>query len=267
MRPEAFLTNRLTADVHGLAVSDGTTTTLPPIDGVVRTDDIGRVVGSWRVREDLRIEEIDPDGQPDWRFIGKQMRGPLGHFHFNNVRLIDDRIVLTSRNLGCYVSMRPGERRAELLTIAHMTPVMMHDGVPYRGLRFATSVDGKVLVHGAPEPASLDSYSRYISSDDALHRGVHSMSESVIRLDEVLGRVPNWCRGLEVTGEAIITTVDGRYGSEERFGLLQMDGTGEFIREDDVKWDDVGNLDGLRYVTGFDVVRAPSALGALPDRT
>lgn len=253
---QSFVTNRLTADIHGLYATHGQiTTTIPSIDGVVQTDMSGNILGAFVVGADLSISELDPTEEPDWRFAGKQMRGPLGAFHFNAVEVEEGRIWLTSRNLGCYVSFVPGDSAARLHSIAHMTPVMMHDGVPFGDSRYATSVDGKILVHSASDWASVESYSKFVSGPSApsFQTGIFALSESVIRVDDILGRQTNWCRGLEVGSDSIVSTVDGRYGSGAKFGIVELSGTQELVAEATVLWKDVGDPTGLRYVTGFDV--------------
>ena len=256
LQPLSFLSHRLTADIHGLSAINGEiTTTLPPIDGVVRTDQDGNILWAVAVGADLSIRELDPTEEPDWRFVGKQMRGPLGTFHLNAVEDDGERVWLTSRNLGCYLSFAPGDSTARIHAIAHMTPVMMHDGVQSKNSTFATSVDGKILVHSEPDWASVESFSKFVSdsSGPLFQNGIYSLSESVIRVDDIIGRQTNWCRGLEVGNSSLVTTVDGRYGSGNRFGVIEISDTNEFVAEATISWEGVGDPTGLRYVTGFDV--------------
>lgn len=116
------------------------------------------------------------------------MRGPIGHFLFTTVEEVEGRVILTSQNIGAYGAFSPGDRKATLMPIAHMTPVMMHDGVIIEGHPFAASVDGTIQIHGAPDDCRLDRFSDRVVNPDLPRVGVRSMSEEVLRVDDIVGR-------------------------------------------------------------------------------
>ena len=76
----------------------------------------------------------------------------------------------------------------------------------------------------------------------------------LIRLEETeFGKQPNWCRGIACNKDEMYITVDGLYGSDLSFGLVGLKRTGEKIFETRINWHELGKVDFLRYVTGFDV--------------
>ena len=69
------------------------------------------------------------------------------------------------------------------------------------------------------------------------------------------GREPNWCRGIAVSEGKIYVTIDGRYDSDLSFGVLEIDEKTHKTRQiARLRWDEVGNEDEIRYVTGFDLI-------------
>ena len=248
---ESFITHRLMNDLHGICVENNIIyTMLTGKDTVVLTSMDGEIINTFTVHNDMEVSVNDEKLMlHDWRFISKQFRGATGVFHFNHVQVKGKEIWLTSRNLGCFVVIDTENGRAHLRTINQKTVVLLHDGVYKNGAYYFTSIDGKIL----------------ISSDEEAHNPRESFDEVVlfnrdlnsklIRLEETeLGRQPNWCRGIDVDKDLIATTIDGLYGSDLSFKLLILNEEGEIKRLKEVRWEDIGDITNLRYVTGFDVM-------------
>lgn len=250
---KGILTNKLTNDLHGIAAdSRGLYFVLPGRDMLVHIDFDGVVINTWTILPDLSVIEGEDLPEVDWRFVAKQKEGPYGHFHFNYVRLDGDCFWLTSRNLGCVVKLRPSEARAELVTFAHNTPVMIHDGVLVGRYLYFTSIDGKII---PVDPNDSDDYARWEVTDElGFYR--HGLSAGVERISESeFGREPTWCRGIEIVDDVRYVTVDGRIGGDLSFSLIGLTKEGKLVDQHTLRWENVGDAEGLRYVTGFDVIR------------
>lgn len=246
----SFITHRLMNDLHGICVQNKVIyTMLTGKDTVVLTSMNGEIVKTFTVHNDMKVSLNDEKLlRHDWRFISKQFRGATGIFHFNHVQIKGNEIWLTSRNLGCFVVIDIENERAHLRTINQKTVVLLHDGIHKNGAYYFTSIDGKIL----------------ISSDEDAHNPREHFDEvtlfnrdlnsKLIRLEETgLGRQPNWCRGIDVDQDLIATTIDGLYGSDLSFKLLVLNEKGELKHLKEVRWEDIGDISNLRYVTGFDV--------------
>lgn len=258
---EKLISNRFMNDLHGIAVGNlGIVTVLTGFDTVVISDFEGRVIQTLTINNDLTVDRDFPHDSIDWRFVGKQFRGSTGVWHFNNVEIVGTSIHLTSRNASSVVVVELGARLAYLSSISHLTPVLIHDGVRYGKQIFFTSVDGKVLIAANWDEALFESGAVETGARDAPFR--RGLISRVLRLsDSDFGREPNWCRGIAVDDESIIVTVDGRYGSDLSFGVVEIDHKGTFREEVRLPWSDIGSESQLRYVTGFDVLLEKEVLG------
>jgi len=131
-----------------------------------------------------------------------------------------------------------------------MTPVLLHDGKRYGYEHYFTSIDGKIIVAQDSLDADFDARE---GSDSAKFFNRDFMSK-IIRLQETeFGREPNWCRGIEKSGDSIFVTVDGRYGSDLSFGVVEIVNEKKLGLYNKLKWADIGDEKELRFVTGFDV--------------
>ncbi|MCH8822698.1 MAG: hypothetical protein IH984_04230 [Planctomycetes bacterium] len=236
---ESFLSNRYSCYMHRFCADEQRIIfAMPFMDMVVIMSHAGEIIDRFMIDQSLRILRDIPDDEIDWRFADKPWSGPTGLFHINHVQTIGQDIYLTSRNLGALIVIRPGEDHASLRTLNYKTPTCVHDGDFVDGKFYLTSIDGKILVASKPQ-----------GFDPKLFR--YDLQVECIRLDEVEN---NWCRGIEVTSKYIYTTIDGRYDSDLSFGLLKLDREYKLIDQHRFKWSNVGNVDDIRYVTGFDIV-------------
>lgn len=250
---QSIVTNRLTNDLHGIAADEEFVYfVLPGRDLFVRMTHDGDISKTWTIRDTLEVvvDELIP--QVDWRFEVKQKEGPYGKFHFNFVRRHGTEFWLTARNLGAVVALDIENDVARLVTFAHNTPVMLHDGVLSDGIVFFTSVDGKII---PVDPSGENKFARWELNSVELDLYERGLTAGVQRISESdFGREPNWCRGIEIVDDVRWVTVDGRIGRELSFGLLGLSPEGRVVGYRKIPWERVGDIDGLRYVTGFDVL-------------
>jgi len=247
---EGLITHRLMNDLHGICVDSGTVyTVLTGKDTVVLTSMSGEILETYTVRNDMSVLKGDKLLlNHDWRFISKQFRGATGLFHFNHVQIKGDEIWATSRNLGCFVVINMVDGTAHLRTINQKTVVLLHDGIYKNGAYYFTSIDGKILIS-----SDEDAHNPREQFDDVILFN-RDLNSKVIRLEETeLGRQPNWCRGIDAEQDSIATTIDGLYGTDLSFKLLIINHDGKIQRLKEIRWEDIGDVDNLRYVTGFDV--------------
>ena len=238
-RVENFITNRYSCYIHRFCADEQRIIfAMPFMDMVVIIDHQGNVIDRFTIDQTLRISRDNIDDDIDWRFADKPWSGPTGLFHINSVQTNGQDIYLTSRNLGALIVVRPGEDHASLRTLNYRTPTCVHDGDFVDGKFYLTSVDGKILI--ASKPKDYDPT-----------RFRYDLQVECVRLDEIQ---KNWCRGIEVTDEFVYTTIDGRYGSDLSFGLLQLDRDCNLVDQRRFCWSNVGNEADIRYVTGFDIV-------------
>jgi hypothetical protein len=247
---ESFVTHRLMNDLHGICAHEGIIyTMLTGKDTVVATSLEGDILETFTVHNDMGVIKDDPGLlEYDWRFMSKQFRGATGVFHFNHVQIKGREIWLTSRNLGCFVVVDMDSGKAHLRTINQKTVVLLHDGIYKNGAYYFTSIDGKILIS-----SDAEAHNPRENFDEVVLFN-RDLNSKVIRLEETeLGRQPNWCRGIDVKGHEIATTIDGLYGSDLSFKLLTIteEGKVKFLKE--IRWEEIGDISNLRYVTGFDV--------------
>ena len=191
---------------------------------VVITDiNTGEILEFFSVNLDLTTDKNNPEIlNYDWRFITKQNRGALGHWHFNDIRVDDEFLYLTSRLTSCIVSINLSSYEVKIKTFSWDTPVMIHDGILDKDKNIVfTSVDGKILI--CNKPGSFENKFGYLSNKDfipLMRRGFVSKS---IRIESLLERKVNWCRGLTDDKENYYTTIDGRYEqSRPYFSLAKL---------------------------------------------
>jgi len=246
----AFITHRLMNDLHGICINKTKIyTILTGKDTVVVTSKEGEILNTYTINNKLEVNQNNPQlMEHDWRFISKQFRGSTGLFHFNYIQVIDGKIWLTSRNLGCFVVLDVETNTAELRTINQKTVVLLHDGVYKNNAFYFTSIDGKILISSESEahnPREQFDEITYFNRD---------LNSKVIRLEETeLGYQPNWCRGIDIKDQEITITIDGLYGSDLSFKLISLTENGELKRNNKIEWKKIGAEKNLRYVTGFDV--------------
>lgn len=251
-----IISHPLICDAHGIAGDERfLITVLTSKDTVVLTDFDGKIIDHFSIMRDLSIKKLDGLGEIDWRFISKQYRGSCGFWHFNHAQLIGDELWLTSRNASCFVVIDLVLRKARLRLINHRSPNLLHDGVHVNGRFYFTSIDGKIIIAEDSIESNLHTRTDEIHLDnlEIYHR---DLVQKVIKLNDPssLNREPNWCRGLEVCGDTIFTTIDGAYGSELSFGLLGILESGKVVFEKRLKWADFGDENELRYMSGFDIL-------------
>ncbi len=249
LKCEGFVTHRLMNDLHGITYYDGKLITiLTGKDTVVLTDDHGDILEYYTIHADLSIVKNDEKlMEYDWRFLSKQFRGATGIFHFNYVQIIDDKIWLTARNLGCFIVLNLKTQTCELRTINQKTTVLLHDGAIHDGFFYFTSIDGKIIIASNKEETNP----REKIDDISLFN--RDLSSRIIRIaDTGLGYEPNWCRGIDVKDEKIVCTIDGFYGTDLAFKVAEFENE-TFKRLHRVSWSDIGDVAGLKFVTGFDV--------------
>lgn len=246
---EGFVSHRLMNDLHGIAEHDGhLITVLTGKDTVVLTSADGNIVEYYTIYSDLSVRKNDERLMDhDWRFLSKQFRGATGIFHFNYVQVIGDEIWLTSRNLGCFIVLDRKTLTSKLRTINQKTTVLLHDGAYHDGLFYFTSIDGKIIISSDQDVTNPREKIEEISHFN------RDLSSHVIRIkDTGLGYEPNWCRGIDVKGDQIACTIDGFYGTDLSFKVALFNNE-TFTELHRISWSNIGDITGLKYVTGFDV--------------
>lgn len=249
---EAIITNSLMNDMHGIHVDNQfIVTALTGKDAIVFSDFDGRIVDHFTVGRDLSIYKDESIDAIDWRFISKQFRGATGIWHFNYIQRFGDELWLTSRNINAFIVVNTKTRKAHVRSINHKSPVLLHDGRRHNGAFYFTSIDGKIIIAAEAETADFNPREDF----DGIQNFSRDLVCKLLRLSETeFGREPNWCRGLAVNGEAMYTTVDGRYDEDLSFGLLGITPEGKKVLERRLRWDTIGDPGKLRAVTGFDVL-------------
>ena len=249
---EAFITNRLMNDLHGIFVNESfIISVLTGKDTIVLSDHHGKIKKTIRINQDLSLNyDEDELLEHDWRFLSKQFRGATGYFHINYVQLFGDTLWLTSRNIGAFIVLRIGDYRAKLRTINHKTPVCLHDGILADNEFLFTSIDGKILLVSDPRKTGYNPREKM----DNLEFFERDLVSEVIRLNETeLNYYPNWCRGIVKTKKGYAVTIDGRYDTDLSFKILEIDKCGGIIALDRIEWAAITEESDVRYVTGFDI--------------
>lgn len=234
---EGILSHSLICDPHGICLGDDMIfTILTCKDTVVISSREGELIDHFIVRPDLSLYRDECLMEVDWRFISKQRRGSVGLFHFNYVKKYGDELYLTSRNLSCFVVIDLKKRLARLRPLDFVVPNLIHDGLLHEGKYYFTSINGQVHI-------ATDSDPNNIYNSDLLTENFK------------LKRFPNWTRGLEVVGDRIYVTINGRYGERLGFGVQEIDHKGRYQGEVTIGTSAIANRSSLNYMTGFDIVR------------
>ena len=247
-----IITNNLMSDMHGICVTDEiVVTVLTSKDTVVFSDMDGNVIEHFSVLNDLNVVKDESIEEIDWRFISKQFRGSTGYWHFNYVQKFGDEIWLTSRNANAFVVVDIKQKKAWMRLMNLPTPVLLHDGIYYKGRFYFTSIDGKIII--TEDGIKTGKTDRENVENIQLYN--RDLVSKVIRLNETsLDREPNWCRGIACKNGTINVTIDGRYDTELSFGLLSLTEEGEIKGYSKIRWSDIGEENEIRYVTGFDIL-------------
>ena len=233
---EGILSHKLICDTHGICLgNDMIITLLTCKDTVVLSSKEGELIDHFTVKADLSLERDDTLLDVDWRFISKQKRGSVGLFHFNYAKKYGDELYLTSRNLSCFVVIDLKKRVARLRPVSFKYPNLIHDGLLHDNKFYFTSIDGQVHITKEGDPNSL------YTSD---------LQEENIKLK----RFPNWTRGLEVVGDSIYVTIDGRYGADLGFGIQKIDMKGKYMGEIKIDISKIEYPSLISYMTGFDII-------------
>jgi hypothetical protein len=238
---ETFISNRLMQDIHGIHVDHrGIFTTLTGQDTLVLTGFDGQILDAVTVRSDLSLIRNDELQKTDWRFFGKQHRGSTGVFHFNHINATGKKILLTSRNTSSIVEITMDKNSGQLISFPFTAPVLLHDGEIHEEHYYFTSIDGRLF--------------KCIPS-----RNGASGSCEQLDIGRVLGRVPNWCRGLRLSADnkRISALIDGRYGTGAP-SIVEL--TNDFSKPQVINLGKIGGdswASGLplKYFTGFDLVK------------
>ncbi len=246
-----IITNHMMNDLHGIWVDEEyVITVLTGKDTIVLSDFDGKIINHFTIGNNLKVLKNIHLENIDWRFLSKQFRGATGIWHINNVQRFGDEIWLTARNLGAIIVVNIKTLQAHIRTINQKTVVMLHDGLYYNNEYYFTSIDGKIIIASDAKNAKFNPREEF----DSLENFSRDMICEVIRLEETeFGRQPNWCRGITCNKDEIYVTVDGLYGSNFSFGLLGLKRTGKKFLETQLNWHEIGQLDQLRFVTGFDI--------------
>ena len=246
-----IITNHMMNDMHGIWVDEEyIITVLTGKDTIVFSDFNGKIINHFTIANDLTVfKNVDLENI-DWRFLSKQFRGATGIWHFNYVQRFGNEIWLTARNLGAFIVVNTKTLKAHIRTINQKTVVMLHDGLYYNQEYYFTSIDGKIIIASDAKNAEFNPREEFKS----VQNFSRDMICELIRLEETeFGRQPNWCRGIACNKDEIYVTVDGLYGSNLSFGLVGMKRSGEKILYTRLNWHEIGKVDELRFVTGFDV--------------
>lgn len=255
LKLEYIISNRLMNDLHGIYVDkDFIITVLTCIDAVVISNHNGEIVDCFTISRDLSTVPLSEEHEIDWRFISKQFRGSCGFWHFNYIQKINNEIWLTSRNANAFVVVNLTNKTASLRLMNLCTPVLIHDGLKFGDKYYFTSIDGKIITAADHQETILKS-SKFEDPGN-LYLYNRDLVTEVIEISKTdFGREPNWCRGIAVSEGKIYVTIDGRYDSDLSFGVLEIDEKTHKTRQiARLRWDEVGNEDEIRYVTGFDLI-------------
>ena len=253
---KTILSNRLTADLHGIYYyKKKIYSTLAFKDTLVITDLNGKIENFYTITEELKVKKNDYNIlKTDWRFVTKQRRGPTGIFHFNHIRVENNNVFLTSRNLGTIIKFNLISKKINLISLGHMKTSLIHDGKKKFDKLFFTSVDGKIIIVDTKKKISRQE--KVIKKKIKYKNFNNSYALDYFIIDKTnLKRIPKWCRGLEVLNrDKIVTTVDGLYG-ESFFSIVIFDIKKNIkISEYKFRTKKLNNYKSLRYASGFDLI-------------
>lgn len=246
-----IISNNLMNDMHGIWVDENIIITiLTGKDTIVISDHDGNVIEHFAIHKDLSVHCDKKIEEIDWRFLSKQYRGATGIWHFNYVQKFDNEIWLTSRNLNSFIVVNLDTKTASIRTMNHKTVILLHDGLRHNDEYFFTSIDGKIIIATDASTAKFETR-EHIAEIQNFSR---DMICEIIRLEETdLKRQPNWCRGISCIDDRMYVSIDGRYDSDLSFGVYGLKRDKTKIFENRLKWEQIGDVNNLKYVTGFDL--------------
>ena len=255
---EKIISNRLMCDIHGIFVNkDFIIHALTAKDTIVFTDHKGNVINYFTINPQLKIFKDKKLLQNDWRFISKQFKGSTGFFHFNYIQYNQKRneLWITCRNINCFIVVDLHAKKAKLKTMNLSTPALIHDGVKYKEKFYFTSVDGKILI-AKKNSSKIIQHNREAIKD--IKKFNRDLIVEIIRLDDknILGREPNWCRGIAVDQKHLLLNIDGRYDTKLRYTVIKLDKKNfNLLEKYHFNWSDAGDQKNIRYCTGFDIIK------------
>ena len=253
------ITNQLMNNIHGICVtSKFIIHTLASKDTVVFTDFNGKIINHFSINMKLEVFKDKNLEKHDWRFISKQRRGPTGFFHFNYVSLQKkDYLYLTCRNINSLIVVNLKTMKAELKTMSMHTPALIHDGVRYKNKLYFTSIDGKIIIAEEPKKNVIQ-YDRERVPKQNIYN--NNLITNLIRIDKkLIGKNPNWCRGIAIKNDIAYVLIDGRYDTKLQFSMIELSLKTKKIRNKidfsrNVIEKNKNNHKKLRYCTGFDII-------------
>lgn len=247
-----IISNNMMNDMHGICLNENfIVTVLTGKDTIVLSDFNGKIINHFTIANDLSVFRNTNLEKIDWRFISKQYRGATGIWHFNYVQIFGDEIWLTSRNIGAIIVVNIKTLKAHIRTMNQKTTTQLHDGLFYNNEYYFTSIDGKIIIASEEKNSKFDNREKF----DDMNKFSRDLSCELIRLEDTeFGKQPNWCRGIACKKDEIYVTIDGRYDHDLSFGLLGIKRSRKKILETRLKWNEIGEIDKLRYVTGFDLL-------------
>ena len=253
---EGLISHRLVSDTHGIDLKDEKIYSIvTSLDLIVVTDKInGEILDYFSIDRDLNIIRDEKVMEYDWRFISKQERGAVGNWHFNHVRISNNKLYLTSRLTSSVIEIDESKTKATIRTVCWDTPIMLHDGKLLSNDELAfTSVDGKILI--VKDAAKMKSKMRGIK-DTAFHSLMkRDMVNTSIHLGQILGKEINWCRGIEEYDGNYITTTDGRYDQEYPcFNITFVKKDGSNVDLVQVPYNLLEFPEQIRYMAGFSIL-------------
>ena len=246
-----IISNNLMNDMHGIWVDENLIiTTLTGKDTIVISDHDGNVIEHFTIQRDLSVHCDKTIEEIDWRFLSKQYRGATGIWHFNYVQKFDNEIWLTSRNLNSFIVVNLDTKKAFIRTMNHKTVILLHDGLRHNDEFFFTSIDGKIIIATDASIASFETREQIAE----IQNFSRDMICEIIRLEETnLQRQPNWCRGIACNDDRMYVSIDGRYDTDLSFGVYGLRRDNTEIFKNRLKWEQIGDVKNLKYVTGFDL--------------
>ena len=250
-----IISNKLMSDIHGIDVNrDYLISVLTCKDTIVFTDFDGKIINHFTINKNLKIVKEKNIEKIDWRFVSKQFRGSTGFFHFNYVfQKNKTELWLTSRNLNSFVVVNLKVMKAELRMMNLYSPVLVHDGFHYKNKIYLTSIDGKILI------ANNNKNEVQKTAEKVRNYKIYNkdLNCEIIRLDKkLIGKDPNWCRGIKVKNNIAYVLIDGRYDTKLRFSLLEIDiKKKKLVNKVHYDWKKVEKKEKeIRYCSGFDLI-------------
>ena len=184
---------------------------VPGIDSVVKITTDGKIIRIMTIDNKLNVKINDKKLlNKDIRFRKKIKRGPTGYFHINFIRIKNQIIYLTSRNLSSI--MKLNKNKCELHPIGKKQRLLLHDGKLNKKFVFFTSINGLVL-------KIKDKFS------NAKKLFNNSITAEIFNLNKLLKRKISWTRGININNDYILVLIDGyRFSQINLFKILIFKG-------------------------------------------